>query len=184
MAHNLHCSSSVHCFSPLLVFLRQSFSLVNDPNGNVTLPVPNAALWPAALPACAPASLPPASLRPGQPAPRLAGRPAPQWSQMPWTSQTWSDFTNFFRRQFYKISVSGHGMHFIFKICPSKPTRRHRPIGRWRRKRALASVGAALCLKIRFFFQVNSWMAILRQHKILSGTYHFCHRLGTKKTPS
>ena len=47
MAHNTHCSSSVHCFSPLLVFLRQSFSLVNDPNGNVTLPVPNAALWPA-----------------------------------------------------------------------------------------------------------------------------------------
>ena len=33
---------SVHCFSPLLVFLRQSFSLGNDPNGNVTLPVSNA----------------------------------------------------------------------------------------------------------------------------------------------
>ena len=32
----------VHCFSPLLVFLRQSFSLGNDPNGNVTLPVSNA----------------------------------------------------------------------------------------------------------------------------------------------
>ena len=33
----------VHCFSPLRVFLRQSFSLGNDPNGNVTLPVPNMA---------------------------------------------------------------------------------------------------------------------------------------------
>ena len=32
--------------------------------------------------------------------------------------------------------------------------------GRWRRKRALASVGAALCLKIHFFFHVNSWVAI------------------------
>ena len=35
-------NKSVHCFSPLLVFLRQSFSLGNDPNGNVTLPVSNA----------------------------------------------------------------------------------------------------------------------------------------------
>ena len=41
--------------------------------------------------------------------------------------------------------------------------------GRWRRKRALASVGAALCLKIHFFFQVNSWVAILEQLKFLSG---------------
>ena len=33
-------------------------------------------------------------------------------------------------------------------------------VGRWRRQRALASVGAAPCLKIAFFFQVNSWVAI------------------------
>ena len=38
---------------------------------------------------------------------------------------------------------------------------------------SVASVGAALCLKIRLFCQVNSWIAILRQHKILSGTYNF-----------
>ena len=37
---------------------------------------------------------------------------------------------------------------------------------------SVASVGAALCLKIRLFCQVNSWIAILRQHKILSGTYN------------
>merc|ERR1712051_678438 len=31
-----------------------------------------------------------------------------------------------------------------------------------------------------FFCQVNSWIAILRQHKILSGMYIFRPRLGTK----
>ena len=34
---------------------------------------------------------------------------------------------------------------------------------------SVASVGAALCLKIHFFFQVNSWVAILEQLKFLSG---------------
>ena len=44
-------------FSSLRVFLRQSFSLGNDPNGNVTLPVPNmmagaqASITPAGAPA-------------------------------------------------------------------------------------------------------------------------------------
>ena len=42
--HVLGLWQFVHCFSPLLeFFLRQSFSLGNDPNGNVTLPVPNMA---------------------------------------------------------------------------------------------------------------------------------------------
>ena len=48
---------------------------------------------------------------------------------------------------------------------------------------SVASVGEALCFKIHFFFQVNSWVAIQRQHKILSSTYIFCPRLGTKKSP-
>ena len=48
---------------------------------------------------------------------------------------------------------------------------------------SVASVGAALCLKTHFFFQVNSWVAILRQHKILSGMYIFWSGLGTKNFP-
>ena len=56
--HVLGLWQFVHCFSPLLeFFLRQSFSLGNDPNGNVTLPVPNmmagaqASITPAGAPA-------------------------------------------------------------------------------------------------------------------------------------
>ena len=49
---------------------------------------------------------------------------------------------------------------------------------------SVASVGAALCLKIHFFFRANSWIAILRQHKILSGTWQFLSQIGHKKLPS
>ena len=40
-----------------------------------------------------------------------------------------------------------------------------------------------LCLKIHFFFQVNSWVAIWRQLKILSGTWQFSWQIGHKKLP-
>ena len=43
--------------------------------------------------------------------------------------------------------------------------------------------GRSALFKNPLFFQVNSWVAIQRQHKILSSMYIFCPRLGTKKSP-
>ena len=90
----------------------------------------------------------------------------PIWSSLIKFDPFWTDLIQKIQKQ---------NSHFYpFCKCDNFSQQAHAP------PPSEASVGAALCLKTRLFYHINSWMAILRQHKVVSCTWQISTGIGDK----